>query len=84
VIPNHPTPMNRHTSKLNQHEHEERALHQQGAQQQTAVEFASAEEMLRHDAGQTPVPPAVAERLQRSVDQEPKPPRSLWQRLFGR
>jgi len=76
--------MNRHTSKLNQHEHQETTLHQQGAQQHTAVEFASAEEMLRHDAGQTPVPPAVAERLQRSVAQEPKPPRSLWQRLFGR
>ena len=74
--------MNRHTSKLNQHE--ETALHQHSAQQQTAVEFASAEEMLRHDAGQTPVPPAVAERLQRSVEQEPKPPPSLWQRLFGR
>ena len=76
--------MNRHTSKLNQHEHEETALRQQGAQQQTAVEFASAEEMLRHDAGQTPVPPAVAERLRQSIDQEPKPSRSLWQRLFGR
>jgi hypothetical protein len=75
--------MNRHTSKLNQHEHQESALHQQGAQQ-TAVEFASAEEMLRHDAGLTPVPSAVAERLQRSIDQEPKPSRSLWQRLFGR
>ena len=76
--------MNRHTSKLNQHEHQETTLHQQNAQQQTAVGFASAEEMLRHDAGQTPVPPAVAERLQRSLEQEPKPARSLWQRLFGR
>ena len=76
--------MNRHTSKLNQHEQEAATLQQQNAQQQTTVEFASAEEMLRHDAGQTPVPPAVAERLQRSVEQEPKPPRSLWQRLFGR
>jgi len=76
--------MNRHTSKLNQHQQEESALQQEGQQQQTPVEFASAEEMLRHDAGQTPVPPAVAERLQRSIDQEPKPSRSLWQRLFGR
>jgi hypothetical protein len=74
--------MSRPTSKLNQHEHQE-TLHHQSAQQQTPVEFASAEEMLRHDAGQTPVPPAVAERLQQSVAQEPKPSRSLWQRLFG-
>ncbi len=76
--------MNRQTSKLNQHEHEETILHQQNIQQQTTMEFASADEMLRHDAGQTPVPPAVAERLQRSIEREPKPPRSLWQRLFGR
>ena len=76
--------MNRQTSKLNQHEHEETILHQQSAQQQAAVEFASAEEMLRHDAGRTPVPPAVAKRLQRSVEQEPKPsPDSWWKKLYG-
>ena len=75
--------MKRHTTKLNQHEREQ-TTQQQDTQQQTAVEFASAEEMLRHDAAQTAVPPAVAERLQRSVEQEPKPTRSLWQRLFGR
>ena len=75
--------MNRHTSKLNQHEHEETAIHQQSAQQQTAVEFASAEEMLRHDAGQTPVPPAVAERLRKSVEREPRPARSWWRRVLG-
>ena len=76
--------MNRQTSKLNQQAREETATHQQSAQQQTAVEFASAEEMLRHDAGQSPVPPAVAERLKESVGREPKLSRSLWQRLFGR
>jgi hypothetical protein len=75
--------MNRQTSKLNQHQQQDSALQQQGSQQ-AALEFASAEEMLRHDAGQTPVPPAVAERLQQSIEQEPKPPRSIWRRLFGR
>jgi hypothetical protein len=45
-------------------------------------EFASAEEMLRHDAVHTPVPPAIAHRLQASIAQLPAPSRSWWQRWF--
>jgi hypothetical protein len=74
--------MKRHTTRLNQHEREQ-TTQQQNSRQQTAVEFASAEEMLRHDAAQTTVPPAVAERLQKSIGREPKSGRSWWQRLFG-
>ena len=74
--------MKRNTTRLNQQEREQ-TTQQQSAQQQTAVEFVSAEEMLRHDAAQTTVPPAVAERLQKSIDREPKLARSWWQRLFG-
>lgn len=74
--------MKRHTTRLNQHGHEQ-ATQQQGTQQQAGMEFASPEEVLRHDAVGTTVPPAVAERLQKSIDQEPKPVRSWWQRLFG-
>lgn len=74
--------MNRPTSKLNQRQHEETTSQQQGAQETATLEFAAAEEMLRHDATQTPVPPGVAERLQKSVANEPKPERSWWQRLF--
>lgn len=74
--------MNRHTTRLNQQQREQ-TTQQQRAQQQSAVEFASAEEMLRHDAAQTTVPAAVAERLQKSIDGEPKPARSWWQRMFG-
>jgi hypothetical protein len=74
--------MKRNTTRLNQQEREQ-TTQQQSAQRQTAVEFVSAEEMLRHDAAQTTVPPAVAERLQKSIDREPKPARSWWQRLFG-
>ena len=52
--------------------------------QQTSVrEFASVEELLRHDASQTTVPTRVTERLDRSIQNEPKPRRSWWQRLFG-
>ncbi len=75
--------MKHHTTRLNEQGREQTASHHQNVEQQAAMEFATAEEMLRHDAGQTQVPPAVAERLQQSVEREPKPARSWWQRLFG-
>ena len=54
----------------------------QAAQQQTpasnAREFKSAEEMLRYDARQTLVPPAVAQRLQQSIGPLPQPNRPWW------
>ena len=56
---------------------------QHGQQQSAAHEFATAEEMLRHDAIHTPVPPAIAYRLQDSIAQVPPPRRSWWQRWFG-
>jgi hypothetical protein len=54
------------------------------SQQTAAHEFASAEALLRHDAEQTTVPPAVAQRLDESIQSQPRPPRSLWRRLLGR
>ena len=74
--------MSQPTSRLNQRQREEAVSQQQSAQNTAALEFAAAEEMLRHDAGQIPVPPTVAERLQKSVASEPAPPKSWWQRLF--
>jgi hypothetical protein len=56
----------------------------QSQQTTTAREFASVEELLRHDAKQTAVPPAIAERLNRSLQDEPCPPHSWWQRWLGR
>ena len=41
------------------------------------------EEMLRHDALHTPVPPTIAHRLSESIGQMPAPPRPWWRRLFG-
>ena len=71
-------------SKLRQQtrEHEEQAQHQT-QQKQTAVEFASAEEMIRDDAEHMAVPPQIAERLNESIAQEPKPAVSWWRRLFS-
>jgi hypothetical protein len=62
-------------------EEQEQALGQLQVQPEAGREFASVEELLRHDALHTPVPPAISCRLQASI----KPPRhapSWWQRWF--
>jgi hypothetical protein len=67
----------KHTSQ------EQEQLSEVNTQQTSAREFASTEELLRHDASQTAVPPAIAERLARSIQNEPKPARSWWRRMLG-
>jgi hypothetical protein len=69
-------------TKLTSQEQEQ--LTEVKAKQTSAREFASVEEVLRHDASQTVVPPGVAERLARSVQNVPPPERSWWQRVFRR
>jgi hypothetical protein len=54
------------------------------SQQSTAREFATAEELLRHDAAQTQVPPVIAERLTQSIAKLPGQPKSWWQRWLKR
>ncbi len=49
----------------------------------TALNFDSAEQLLRYDAAQTPVPPEIARRLNKSVAESPPPRRPWWRRLFG-
>jgi len=72
--------MNRQHQKLTRKEQEEQqtASHQQSGQHQTALEFKTPEEALRHDREQTSVPTAVVERLNRSAGDLPKPRRSWW------
>ena len=71
-------------TKLTQQEQEQLAAEQQQTKSTSALEFASVEEMLRHDALHTPVPPTVAHRLAESVSQLPPPPaRGWWRRFFG-
>jgi len=66
-------------------EEQQNAASCQESQLQTIREFGCVEELLRHDALHTPVPPAVAHRLQQSITElPPPPPRSWWQRIFGR
>ena len=69
-------------TKLTAQEQEQLAAAQQ--QKQAAHEFATVEEMLRHDALHTPVPPTIAHRLEESVKELPPPPgRAWWRRFFG-
>jgi len=70
-------------SKLTQQEQEQLAAQQQ-QQQAAAQEFNSVEEMIRHDALHTPVPPHIAERLDDSISQlPPAPAKAWWRRFFG-
>lgn len=71
----------KHQTKLSQ-EQLQVAAHQTG--QQAAHEFANAEELLRHDAKQTAVPPQISQRLKRTTGKAAaEQPRSWWKNLFG-
>jgi hypothetical protein len=72
----------KHT-RLNPQQQERTAAGRQEVQQPTAREFASVEEMLRHDVLHTPVPPAIVCKLQKSIAQIPAAAQPWWRRLFG-
>jgi len=63
---------------------EQQQVSETQTQKTVGAEFATPEELLRHDAAQTEVPPTVAKRLDESLQNEPKRTRSLWRRLTGR
>jgi hypothetical protein len=76
--------MMKRETKLTQKEQEQLAAEQQQTQASSAREFASVEDMLRHDALHTPVPPTIAHRLEESVKQlPPSSSRAWWRRFFG-
>jgi hypothetical protein len=70
----------KHEKKFSQ---EQQQVSETQSRQTTAREFASVEELLRFDAKQTSVPPAIAERLGRALQNESCPPRSWWRRWLG-
>jgi hypothetical protein len=64
-------------------EEQQATTHQEQTQSQgRELNFNSVEEMLRHDALQTPVPPGIECRLQESIDRTPRN-KSWWRRWFG-
>ncbi len=62
---------------------QEQAQAIQNSQATPVSEFATVEEMLRHDARHTVVPPSVERRLRDSVAKESPGQASWWRRLFG-
>ena len=72
----------KHESKHRSQEQEQ--LASKTSQQTTAREFATAEELLRHDAAKTEVPPVIAERLTKSIQNLPRPSKTWWERLLKR
>jgi hypothetical protein len=72
----------KHQNKLSREQQQQHAAEHQ-TQQSGAREFASVEEMLRYDAAHTTVPPGIAQRLQKSTGDLPRPKMAWWKRLFG-
>ena len=70
-------------SKLNSREQEQEQAPLQHTQQPAVHQFANPEEMLRHDALRTPVPPAIAHRLRESIGKPPPQGQQWWKRWFG-
>jgi hypothetical protein len=70
--------------KLTTEQQAEERLQTVGQQQtsESIQEFATPEEMLRQDAGQTVVPPSVSQRLQESIAQQPPADQPWWKRWF--
>jgi hypothetical protein len=76
--------MKKHELKARQTQENEE-LTVQASQTQQEREFGTVEELLRHDAGQTPVPPSVAQRLEDSLAgcEPARPPKPWWKRILG-
>jgi hypothetical protein len=70
-------------NEFNSEQNQEHATQQQTSQNATQ-EFATVEDLLRFDAGQTSPPTGLKQRLQKSSADFPKPNRPWWQKLFQR
>ena len=75
--------MNRPHKLTSQQNTEEQLQAIRRQQRESVHEFGSVEEMLRHDALHTPVPPSIAHRLRESLGPMPLPARPWWRRLLG-
>ncbi len=75
--------MNEESGKFRHRHEEQEQTHVASGQQQAVHEFATAEELIRHDAAQTEVPAAIAEKVRTSLQKE-APPKPWWKRVFNR
>jgi hypothetical protein len=62
---------------------EEQDLSEKLSQQHAAHEFASVEQLLRHDAVHTPVPPNIEFRLRKSIAGLPSNKPGWLKKFFG-
>lgn len=62
---------------------QQQELNTEQTQKQTELEFQEVEELLRHDALHTPVPPSIERRLEESLAREAPARPSWWRRLLG-
>jgi hypothetical protein len=70
-------------NKFSTGRHQEQAAGEQTAANNSGgLEFQNAEELLRHDAAQTAVPPEIARRLSQSIAQSATPRRPWWRKLL--
>jgi len=67
------------TSQQKAEQEQQSALEGQ-TEAKSGMEFSSVEEMLRHDAVHTPVPPNVSRRLAESINRETPPEKPWWKR----
>jgi hypothetical protein len=74
----------KHQNRLSNQQQDQQEQHVAQNQSQAMQDFASVEEMLRHDALHTPVPPAIEQRLDQSLGPVTPPPKSWWRRILGR
>jgi len=72
----------KHENKFSTGHHHEQAAESRAAHS-SPLEFQTAEELLRHDAAHTAVPPNIARRLSESIAQSPPPRRPWWRRWLG-
>jgi hypothetical protein len=64
-------------------EQQQESKTEQQTQTGAGIEFATVDDMLRHDALHTPVPPNIAKRLSESLAKEAPIAKPWWKRLFG-
>jgi len=66
-----------------QTQEQQQTVQHQEQKAEAGREFANVEEMLRHDALHTPVPPSIAKRLEKSLGPEGPTAAPWWRRWLG-
>lgn len=73
----------KHEKRLHQDQQEQSASAAQHQAQSAEQQFDSVEQLLRHDALHTPVPPNIVRRLRESLAGASAPSKAWWRRFFG-